>query len=124
MSKKDNSAEKRKPKRFKAKKGAFATVNSDYNKIGQIKTIGKGGLTFHYVAAGERCSGPVEVEIFSTDRDFYLKRLSAEVVLDSEVEDTVKLSSLPVRQLEVQFGKMNPKQKLLLGHFIKKYTIK
>jgi len=124
MSNKRTSTAKRKHKRFKAKEGAFAIVNSDYNKIGQIETISKGGLAFQYVADGKILSGPVEIEIFSTDRDFYLKKLSAEVVGDSAVDDTVHLSSLPVRELVVQFGKMQPIQKLLLDCFIQKYTIK
>ena len=114
--------ERRKHKRLKAKEGAFAAVTSGDCKIGQIKNISKGGLAFQYIDNGEPSSGSVEIEIFSVTEDFYLKKSSAKVVRDSEVDSTVPLSSLPVREVVVQFGKMESNQMYILNCFLHKYT--
>lgn len=124
MSDKTNSVEKRKHRRYTAKEGAFAVVTSDDNKIGQINNISKSGLSFRYIANGKPSNGMVEIEIFSTTNDFYLKKLSANVIVDADVGSQFYLSSLPLRELVVQFEKMNPNQMLLLDYFIKNYTTK
>lgn len=124
MSNKKDSTEKRKHKRFKAKEGAFAVVTSDYNKIGQIGNISKCGLAFQYIENGEPLRGSVEVEIFSAAKNFYLRKLTAKVVMDSEVDSIVPFSALPLRKLVVQFEKMKPNQMLMLDYFLQKYTTK
>jgi hypothetical protein len=124
MSNKMNSTEKRKHKRLKAKEGTFAVVTSDYNKIGQIRNISKGGLSFQYIGEGEESKGSVEIEIFSAANSFYLRKLAAKVVVDFEVDHTVPFSSLPLRQLVVQFKEMQPTQTMMLDYFLQQYTTK
>lgn len=124
MTKRTGFIEKRKHKRFKAKEGAFAAVTSGDIKIGQIKNISKGGLAFQYIDNSEPSSGSVQIEIFSVAKDFYLKKSSAIVVRDSEVDSTVPLSSLPMRELVVQFGEMGSNQMYILDCFLQKYTTK
>jgi len=124
MSKKNDFQKRRKHKRFKAKRGGFAVSQPSLEKLGQIKNISKGGLAFQYIGNNELSKGPFEVEIFSTFDDFFLSKLPVKTVLDFEVDTKVPFSSLPTRQLSMQFGKLSHKQKLLLGHFIRKYTHK
>jgi hypothetical protein len=116
--------ERRKHKRFKVKEGAFAVACPDYNKLGQIKDISEGGLAFQFIKDGEQTKGSLEVEIFSTVDDFYMKKLPVRTVLDFELENTVSSDSTPMRQLCMKFGKLNYPQRLLLGFFIQKYTYK
>ena len=116
--------EKRKHKRLRAKEGAFAVVTSDYDKIGQIGNISKCGLAFQYIDNGEPLKGSVEVEIFSAAKNFYLRKLAAKVVVDSEVDSTVSFSAVPLRKLVVQFEKMKANQMLMLDYFLQKYTTK
>lgn len=122
MSNNKDLTEKRKHKRFKAKEGAFAVVTSDYDKIGQIGNISKCGLAFQYIDNGEPLRGSVEIEIFAAAKNFYLRKLAAKVVMDSEVDSTVPFSALPLRKLVVQFEKMKPNQMLMLDYFLQKYT--
>ena len=122
MTNKKGFIERRKHKRFKAKTGAFAVLRPDYNVLGQIKDISKGGLAFCYNACGGNTTGSFEVDIFFIEKDFYLKKLPAKTVLDCKAEDKVSSSSLPMKQLSMQFGKISPHQKLLLDFFIEKYT--
>lgn len=114
--------ERRKHKRFKVKGGAFAVSAPDYNKLGQIKDISKSGFAFQYIENGEQTKDSVEVEIFLTGDDFYLKKLPVRTVTDFEVDNPVASNSMPMRQLNLQFGKLNYPQKLLLDYFLQRYT--
>jgi hypothetical protein len=116
--------ERRKHKRFKVKGGAFAVATPDYNKLGQIKDISEGGLAFQFIEDGEQTKGSLEVEIFSTVDDFYIKKIPVRTVLDFELDNTVSSNPTPMRQLSMKFGKLNHPQKLLLSFFIQKYTCK
>jgi hypothetical protein len=124
MKNKEGLIERRKHKRFKVREGAFAVVRSDYNKLGQIKDISEGGLAFQFIEDGKETKDSLEVEIFSTLDDFYMKKLPVRTVLDFELDNPVASNSTPMRQLSMKFGKLNHPQKLLLGFFIQKYTYK
>jgi hypothetical protein len=124
MSNRTGLIERRKHKRFKAKKGAFVVLSSDYNKMGQIKNIGKGGLSFLYYGAGEKSNGSAEVEIFSTVDDFYLKKLPVRIVSDLVQGNKDSSSSISMQQLSVRFGELIFNQKFLLDYFLKRYTQK
>ncbi len=114
--------ERRKHKRFNVKKGAFVALSSDYNKMGQIKDIGGGGLSFLYYGAGEKLNGSAEVEIFSTVDDFYLKKLRVRIVSDLAQGNKDSSSSISMRQVGMRFEKLMPKQKFLLDYFMQYYT--
>ena len=122
MSTRKDAVERRKHKRFKAKEGAFAILTADKNRMGQIKDISKGGLTFQYIDSGEPPKSSVEVEIFLALHDFYLKKLPIKNIEEFEIDNPLPFSSLPMRQLSIQFGKMKPIQKSLLEHFLQNYT--
>ncbi len=124
MSNTKNVADQRKHERLKAMEGTFVVVTSDYDKIGQIKNISRCGLAFQYIDNGEPLRGLIEIEIFSAAKNFYLRRLPAKVVRDSEIGSSVPFSSLRLRNLVVQFEKMKPNQVLMLDYFLQQYTTK
>jgi len=124
MRNKKEFIERRKHKRFKVKGGAFAVSTTDCKKLGQIKDIGKGGLAFQFIENDEPAKGSIEIEIFSTAGDFYLKKLPVKTVLDFKVDNSVSSDSMPMRQWSMQFGELNYFQKLLLDFFLQKYTCK
>jgi hypothetical protein len=124
MKNKEDLIERRKHKRFKVKEGAFAVATPDYNKRGQIKDISEGGLAFQFIENDEQTKGSIELEIFSTVDNFYLKKLPVRTVMDFKIDNTVSFSSMPMRQLSIKFGKLNHPQKLLLDFFLQKYTHK
>ena len=124
MSKKKDCKDHPKRGLFKAKQGAFAALAPDYKRLGQIQEIGKQGLSFHYIANGEPANGWVQLEIYSKIYDFYLKKLPAKVLKDVEIDTPNSFSSLPVRQVDLKFGALQPNQALLLDCFLKDYTVK
>lgn len=89
--------ERRKHQRFKAQKHAFAVLESNFAKLGLIINISRGGLAFCYIACGGKTTqttGSFEVDIFLSGNDFYLKKVSAKIVSDSEVDNKISFSSL------------------------------
>ena len=90
MSKKNGFQERRKHKRFKAKRGAFAVSLPNFDKLGQIKNISEGGLAFQYMGDAEEAKDSVEVEIFLTFDDFFLRKLPAKTVSDFEIGTQVE----------------------------------
>ncbi|MFC1516889.1 hypothetical protein ACFL7E_09070 [Thermodesulfobacteriota bacterium] len=123
MAKRKKIIERRRQDRFKVKDGFFAALTSE-NKIGQINEIGKRGLTFQYVDNGTSVKTSAQIDIFSTSYDFYLRNMPVKSIVDFEIDSTVPLSSLPMKQVNVQFGKMSSTQKMLLDFFLQKYTLK
>lgn len=124
MAKRNGSPERRKHKRFKVKAGPLAVSIPDFKKLGQIKDISKGGLAFQYIENGDQTKEPVGVEILSIVGGYYLSKLPVRTVLDVEVDYTGSLNLSLKRQLSLEFGKLNYHQKVLLEHFIQKYTHK
>jgi hypothetical protein len=124
MPNKTGFIERRKYKRFNVKKGAFVVLSSDYNKMGQIKNICGGGLSFLYYGAGKKSNGSAEVEIFSTVEDFYLKKLRVRIVSDLAQCNKDSSSSISMRQVSMRFEKLILNQRFLLNYFLKKYTHK
>ncbi|MBW1841767.1 MAG: hypothetical protein JRI75_08220 [Deltaproteobacteria bacterium] len=122
MTVKINSIEQKKNERLKAKKGVFAVLASDINTLGPIKEIGRDGLDFQYIDSGEPSNPSEAVEIFSTVNDFYLKKLPIKDVVEFKVDASSPYSSLPMRQMSIQFGKMTPIQSKLLDYFLRLYT--
>ena len=122
MTKERYFKDRREHERFKVKKGAFAVSSPKYNKLGQIKDISKGGLAFLYIGDEEPIGELVEIEIFSTFDDFYLRKLPVKIVLDLEVDKHIAFKSLPTRQLSMQFSHLSHSQRVLLRHFLRKYT--
>ena len=124
MTNKTGFIERRKQKRFKGKEKAFATLNSDCDKKGQINDISKDGLSFLYFGDGEESNGSAEIEIYSTNDDFYLRKLPVRIVSDVSQNSNDSFSTISTRKLAVRFEKLIPKQKFMLNYFLKKYTNK
>jgi hypothetical protein len=94
------------------------------HEVGQIKDVSKGGLAFQHLVITESTEEPFEVEILSEFDDFRLEKLPVRAVVDFEL-DTMGLYALfSIRQLSLQFRRLNHSQKLLLDHFIQRYTHK
>ena len=118
----ESSGERRKFIRYKVNKDAFAVIRTGDNKLGRICDVSKGGLSFEYITKGEPSKGLTELDIFTTENDFYLKLLPVQVIMDSTVESEHVFSSLEMRRLGVQFGEMTPNQMSKLDYFLQHHT--
>ena len=113
--------EKRAYKRFKAQEGAFAVIN-DERKLGPILDIGRGGLSFQYIASEKRRIGGTALDIFFSGHGFSSKSIPIEKVSDFEMEADFSFSSVPMRRCGVRFKKLNSVQVSQLKSFIQKHT--
>ena len=121
MTERSGYPERRKHKRFKVEKGFLAVSSPDHSRMGQIKDISKGGLAFEYLANISSNEEPLEVEIFSRD-DVFSLRLPVKKIVDFKLNTKELYTSLLIRQLSFQFGKLNHSQEAQLDHFIQRYT--
>ena len=115
--------ERRKQKRFKAVKGAFAAVRKKSNQLGQIQDISFGGLAFTYLANEGAINGARSLDIFVTKHRLYIKDIPFQLVRDNRVEKESPFSTVPVRQQGVQFGKLSSEQREQLLHLMQYHTV-
>jgi len=114
--------DRRKHTRYKVNKDAFAVIRTSDNKLGKIRDVSKGGLSFEYIMKGDPAEGFSELDIFTTENDFYLKLLPVQVIMDSSMEPEHAFSSLEMRRLGVRFGEMTPNQLSKLDYFLQHHT--
>ena len=115
--------ERRKHKRFRAEDGAYAAVRPQYDKIGQIIDVSRGGLAFRYLASESEEDASSELDIFLIGDDFHLDKLPFKTVSDEEIPEKLSPGSQTMRRCGVQFGKLTQIQAIKLEEFILKHTI-
>ena len=122
MTCKQDSAERRKFKRFQVKDRVFVLLGPDFTELGQIIDISRDGLSFRYMSGAQPVRDSSEIDIMVGDGGFYLERLSLIPVSDCEDKNGFSLRSV-LRRRCVQFGELMPNQISLLEYFIRKYTM-
>jgi hypothetical protein len=113
--------EQRQYKRFQVPKGAFVGLGPYDTKVGQIIDMSMGGLAFRYVGMEEPLHG--ELDIFLSERDFYLGRIPFKTVSDFEMVSTAPSSPVSMRRTGVQFKKLTHFQISRLQYLIQNYTL-
>ena len=114
--------ERRKHRRFAVREGAFVSTKDHHCLVGQIMDISLGGMCFKYIANG---TGPssCDLDIFLSNRRFYLKNIRYEMVSNTPMYSDVKLSFIPVCRCGVKFVNLTETQKSCLLHLIERYTL-
>ncbi|CAB1061091.1 hypothetical protein D1BOALGB6SA_5862 [Olavius sp. associated proteobacterium Delta 1] len=116
------SVERRQQPRFKVVEGVFAALVNHNSKLGQIKDISKIGLAFRYIDSGDEPGETSELKIIIGMGGVYLDKLPFRKVNDFEIQNEYSFSSLKIRQIGLQFGKLAPQQRTQLEHFIRNHT--
>ena len=116
MSGENVSAERRKYKRYKLKKGAYAV---DTAKPGLIEEIGLGGMSIYYI---ERKSWPEDNYcldiVFGDDEDFRLDRLPYRIISDRETSEENGTEAKIVKKRRIAFCDLSAEQVVKLKDFI------
>ncbi len=115
--------ERRRHKRFLAVDGAYAAVRPQYDKIGQIIDISRGGLAFSYMVSDSQEQESSELDIFLIGDDFHLDKVPFKMVSDQEIPERLCPGSLKMRRCAVQFGELTQRQIFQLEDFILSYTV-
>jgi hypothetical protein len=117
------TVERRKSKRYRATKGAYAAISPHSHKLGQITDISMGGLAFNYIDTSSddnsREERSREETIFLSSMGYYVGDLPFKTVSDYEVTDTKSLKSMKVRRRHVEFTDLSFKQLFDLDYYLK-----
>jgi hypothetical protein len=114
--------EKRKYERFEVPIGVFVVLGPHSTKVGRVIDVSRSGLAFRHVDREEPLDGLRELDMFHIDNGFCLKKVPFEIIWDFE-NDESPVSFMRRRDSGVQFGKLTPKQRSHLKHFIQEHTM-
>jgi hypothetical protein len=114
--------ERRQQPRFKAVEGVFAALVNHHSKLGQIRDISRTGLSFRYIDHGDPSGEARELKIIIGSGGLYLDKLPFTKINDFEIKNERSFSSLKMRQIGLQFGKLTPQQQIHLENFIQNHT--
>jgi hypothetical protein len=114
--------EKRKHKRFQVKSRAYAVIGADYNIMGLITDIGKGGLAFQYIANGNQLNGLLDMNIFVGGNGYHVNDLPFKAISDFTLEKKLPFSIISLRRCSGEFGNLTKNQTSQLNYFLKNYT--
>ena len=119
------TVERRKSKRYKAIEGAYASINPNSQKLGQIIDISKGGVCFKYIDTSndnQKSGTKQEDSIFLSSIEYYVGDLHFKAVGDYEITNEPLISFIKVRKRHVQFTNLNFQQLFDLDNFLKNNT--
>ena len=115
--------ERRQQKRFKAQEGAFAALVAQQSRLGQIKDISIRGLSFRYIDGNEKLENANDLKIILDDQGLYLDNVPFKKISDFEIKSEFSFSTVKMRQIGLEFGKLTPGQRDRLNRFIEHHTI-
>jgi hypothetical protein len=113
--------ERRKEKRFRMPTGAVVAFRPGYLKLGRIIEIGKGGLSFSYIADEELPNLSSQLDIFLAIQNFYLYNVPFKTIWDFET-DNVRFASIRTRRSGLKFEHLTTDQISRLESFIHNHT--
>jgi hypothetical protein len=97
---------------------ACAVFNAKPARLGKIDNISMGGLMFHHVDSKAQLSQTRVLDILLADCGFYLANLPFEIITDDVIPDEVSSDTVEMRQVRLQFQKLNAIQQARLKDFI------
>ena len=97
---------------------ACAVFNARPVKLGKIDNISMGGLMFHYADSEEQSNQGLVLDILLADCGFYLANIPFKTITDVVIPDEVFSDAIEIRQVCLQFLKLNAFQQARLEDFI------
>ncbi len=115
--------EKRKFKRFGPDDLAFAVFRPEFERLGRIKDISRGGLSCVYLDDKfiSKNGSELKVDILLPNGEFYLSVVPCEVIYDlNMVEEEYKssISFMESRRCGLKFGELSDDQTAQLDFFL------
>ncbi len=118
-------AENRKTERFTVRGGAFAAFGNGLPKVGVLKDISKGGLSFEYLYDEKPVENDSRMDIYMTRGEFFLREVPCSKVYEitpaTDYDDNL-FSSTIMNRCGFKFGPLSADQSVKLSSFINTYT--
>ena len=116
-------SERRKFGRFLAQDRAFAVLRPDFARLGKIKDISEGGLSFEYVAYQEEEQDASELDIFLSEGGFHLSKMPCSIIYDIRMREKYEVSArIQRRRCGLRFGRLTKAQARQLDFFLENHT--
>ena len=116
----------RKNDRFVTHERAYAALGRESKKIGLIKDISMGGLSFEYIAGGSGQTDVSEVDIFLVGNMFQLYNIPCEIIYEIAVHsphvDNVYSQTLTTKRCGLAFRNLRAEEKSKLKLFLQAYS--
>lgn len=112
---------RRRLKRFAASPDAFAALGEGFYRVGKIRDISSGGLSFDYISQGQEYPAPYRVDIFLTSGRYHLAKLPCRLVyarLAHIPEIGPVIPSFITHRCGLQFGSLSNDQTDGLHRFV------
>ena len=100
---------------------ACAVFRAKPAKLGRIDNISIGGLMFHHADSKAQLSQDLVLDILLADCGFYLANIPFKIITDVVIPDEVYSDAIEIRQVCLQFQKLNAFQQMRLKDFIKNH---
>jgi len=99
---------------------ACAVFNARPAKLGKIDNISMGGLMFHHVHIDSKSqlNQAFVLDILLADCGFYLANIPFKFITDVVIPEEVAIDAIEIRQVRLQFQKLNAIQQARLKDFI------
>jgi hypothetical protein len=118
--------EQRKNIRFLVEDKIIVALRNGSTKIGKVKDISLGGLSFEHIYDEHLNLEPLKREVFLWANAFSLSKIACRVVYDIPIGMPPEYESLPTRFITrrcgVQFETLSEDQRTQLDFFLKTYT--
>ncbi len=121
--KKTCACERRKQARYPVKKEVYAVLKPDYDMMGPILDISRGGLAFNYcpvscqTETAENVERDIELSIITETDAFFLKGLKINIVSDVEINEHCH-NEQKLRRCGLQFEEPRVNRQNKLEHVI------
>jgi hypothetical protein len=121
----DMERERRKFKRLSVLDTAFAVFSPNYAKLGKIKDISRGGLSFEYIGEEglEVEDDSSQIDILFSGGGLYMTEIPVKTTNDIRIQKSHTFTSrVQIRRCGVQFGELTLGQTALLDFLLGSYT--
>ena len=120
--------EQRQHERFEPQGSAFVVFRPEFNKIGPINDISRGGLGFNYLQSADKDSPVSEnshiIDIFDSNNSFHLTNIPCSLVYDADKDDQLTFThNLANRRCGLKFDQLTKEQEEQITFFLKHHTV-
>lgn len=114
--------EQRKHIRFLLEQAAFASLGSEYNRIGKIIDMSMGGLSFEYIVGEKIKLNTTKLDIFFIGNVFHLYNIPCKIIYDIKIHvphvNSSFIKILTKNRCGLKFNKLSKDEFLQLKLFI------
>lgn len=118
--------EKRKDLRFLAEDNVIIALQNGFKRIGRVKDVSRGGLSFEYIHDDESNDVGLEKNVFLWANEFSMSNIASQIVYDLPIPIPPEYGWLTIqfisRRCGIQFGMLEEKQIAQLDFFLKHFT--